>query len=1254
MAKNKPREDGSEENEKGPEKQDSISEFQNIMRAAAGEALKPKVRKEIEAKVKEFSYRIQVAACSIPADFRTLFALHGVSESVWRSSHKLDEVGLKWMQTLIAKRFGSWDEFLDFMGLNTLVLDKTILQRSYPDQISVCKTSNDFRTLFSLHGIAGEEWRSTGWLEKNRFGTLQKNIVADSRFRKHGWSSFIEFMGPPPKLILDKSILQYSYARQVASCETAADFLKLFDLHGISSAENCRNSSYLQRNGYTKLYLAIIQNERFTKGKWPFFQKFLGPLPRPVLDIKILALSVPKQIAACETQDDFIKLFRLHGILGGEWRKPRWLMDNGFESIYKTIKRDDRFCREGWKTFLEFMSQHARSLDESILQLSFSKQVSACKIPDDFRTLFRLHNISDDTLYNIEQLNEKNLKRAILSDSRFAAGGLQYFRDWMDGRDEESVDNAIEKLDLTEAVALLGGTPSKLKLYIKIAHPELAEKDIDTIVSTSFKRLSVRKSFDYSEFKPGLSPIVLESRTLRETSESVYLITGHAPDADSVMISGHREIRVRTNPDGSFRVRVPLSIGELNEITLVPVNHTDKKVGPEISISVQQTSEPDDIEALIKLLDAMGKAALNDIRQDPGRFNYVVQQTEQVLIRKFSKNFEEGRDYVERLIATTKSSAVKKVLNKVLDNFRRIDRSTYPNVKKDSPLYFFQKYCVAEIQRRIAKGDAGVILANAPGLGKTRTALVAINGDPATIIAPNSVVSAWGEEAEKCLVDSNVLTLRNLHSKKRIEKLQKNNAKHVVTNVEFLRAHPDDPRYALLANEETIIVQDEAHGLANLASEQSKGARRLNGKFQLLLSATPFKDPKMMRRMFHHLYPHDVRFSSDKAFSKAFPANDHEALRTLSILKDQFVIRFRKEDVLEEMDPKVPVADQKHRLPKKEHIPPAKHGTFTMTMKQAEATYELFKDWGKWTKKYDKYVPKDEIAKMDGLRGNEFTFGKLHALRQIANNPAYVGEKGVEDPKAVQMKRAVEKCLKEGRKVVIFCQYNAQAEKYAELLKKYAPSLYTGVTSKEGNMKNPEGKEMLFKKHEKGGWEMDIKGFPVPDPDGTPMLAMDYERITYQNTQDRKVMIATYSAGAVGVTFTAGKAVIFDDLPRDCTEEIQAEDRTHSIDHEHQTHHTVQYMKMASAYPKAFLERMKKTWVKKKDDGTYEETMNEKYARKHHYETAYKEFFKQGTWDQVKIGNLKAQRNMFDLLNDGIIDKAEATKEGNPFSVNLG
>jgi superfamily II DNA or RNA helicase len=683
-----------------------------------------------------------------------------------------------------------------------------------------------------------------------------------------------------------------------------------------------------------------------------------------------------------------------------------------------------------------------------------------------------------------------------------------------------------------------------------------------------------------------------------------------------------------------------VTIGAKNTLRITPVNHEHKQIGPSTEVEIFQTGEPDDIEALVKLLDQMGSDVLENIKTDPGRHEYVVRQAEQVLIRKFSGSFAKGKAYVENLIAEAKSSAVRKVLKAVLKRFIAIDNTVHSNIKKNHPLYFFQKYCVAEIQSAIAEGKNGIVLANDPGLGKTRTALVAVNGDPATIITPNSVVTSWEEEAQKALVDPDILVLQDMHSKDRKELLRTSKARHTVTNVEFLRSTEGDERYDLLSNKDTIVVQDEAHGLLNLSTEQSKGARRLSYKFLLLLSATPAKDPKTLRRILHLLEPADPRFSSDKAFTTAFPGNDPKALKTLSVLKQQYMIRFTKEDVLETMDPRKPISQQKHCLPRKEHIPEDQMGSFTLTEDQCEAMYELLLNFPEWTEKYDKYVPKDAIAREDQLRGNSNSLVKTHALRQTANNPSYVGSKEA-DPKAAEMQRTVDAMLAEGRKVVIFCQYNAQAQKYAELLKAHCPSLYTGLTSKQGNRTGPDGKPLLYKKNTQGAWVMDNRGLPQEDPNGEPMSALDYERLSFQNAPERRVMISTYAAGAVGVTFTAGKATIFDDLPDDIVKEIQAEDRTHRIDHEHQTHHSVKYVRMVSRYPQSFLEKMKKVWVRQQSDGTYEEVTNRKEAEREELETAYETFFAQGTYDEVRLAGLATQRMRFRLINDGIADPSE-------------
>ncbi len=1104
-------------------------------------------------------------------------------------------------------------------------------------RVAACENQADFLRLFALHDIGEDLWRNSGKLRDAGYQSLYKAIRAQFR-EQGGWEGFIAFMPPPAKQAIDASILRLSQQQQVAACETREDFLALFVLHGISE-DTWRTARKLCDAGYWGAYAAI--SDRFREqGGWEGFIAFMPAPAKSTIDESVLKLPATAQVAACETPKDFLALFALHGISEQVWRKSKEMKGAGYASLQRAIV--SRFRDQGgWRRFLALMPAPAkREIDASILKLSQAQQVAACETPGDFLALFALHGISEETWRSSGKLGSagyKGLCGAIFDHFRGGWGG---FIGFMDGKDEETLEAKLEALNVEDAVALLAHQPSKLKAYLAIAHPELSPEEVDLLVGHSFKRLHNRRTYDYSDFKNELeAPQVMQFP--RRTADAAACVGGLARGADCVLIEGDVSTRrVKTAEDGTFAARIPLDIGARNTLRIVPVNHDKKQVGPAAEVVILQTGEPDDIDALVALLGQMGTQAVDSIKTDPGRQEYVVRQTEQVLIRKFSGKFAKGKDYVAGLIAKTDSPAVRKVLRTVLSRFTKIDKMEHPNVKKGAPLYFFQKYCIAEIQRAMEEGKNGMVLANDPGLGKTRTALVAVNGDPATIITPNSVVSSWTEEAQRALLCPDLLVLQNMHSRQRKEALRETTAQHCVTNVEFLRAAQDDERYELLSNAETIVIQDEAHGLLNLGSEQSKGARRLQHKFLLLLSATPAKDPKTLRRILHLLEPDDPRFSSDKAFAQAFPGNDPKALKTLSLLKQQYMIRFTKEDVLETMDPRLPISQQKHRLPKKEYVPEEQMGCFTLTDDQCEAMYELFLDFHQWTQDYDRYVPKDAIAHEDQLRGNSNALVKTHALRQTANNPSYVGS-AEPDPKAAEMLRTVEAFLAEGRKVVIFCQYNAQALKYAELLRAHCPSVYTGLTSKQGLRTGADEQPLRYRKNTHGAWVMDGRGLPQEDPNGEPMSALDYERLAFQNAAERRVMISTYAAGSVGVTFTAGKATIFDDLPDDVVKEIQAEDRTHRIDHEHQTHHSVKYVRMVARYPESFLEKMKRVWVRKKPEGSYDEVSNRRIAEKEGLETAYDTFFAQGTYDEVRLAGLATQRTRFRLINDGIEDASE-------------
>ena len=1046
---------------------------------------------------------------------------------------------------------------------------------------------------------------------------------------------------------IDALFAETSWKVQVAACETKDDFLALFSLHGI--AEDVWRSSWALNEAHGGLYQAI-KNRFQPDGGWSGFLTFMGPRSKRSIDKELLHLPFTEQVAACETKDDFLALFALHGIAEDVWRNSGALRRAGYAGLYVVIMT--RFKPDGgWDSFLMFMGAKGQKglIDARVLQLPYTEQVAACKTRADFLALFALHGIAEEVWRIARTLCVAGYVGLYMAIStRFKPdGGWDAFLAFMDGTDEASMESTIQRLGLEEAVALLGHQPGKLKAYLSVAHPNLLPGDIDHLVAYVFQGLHTRRVYDYSDFELCLKmPTVAQCP--KRTHEAAVCIAGVAPGADCVLLEGVASTRrITVAENGTFQARVSLAVGQRNDLRIIPLHHGQKRIGPAAEFAVRQTGEPDDIEALVSLLDGMGKDVLDDIRSDPGRHEYVVRQAEQALIRKFSGSFAMGKAYVEGLIAKARTPVIRAILKQVLKHFTAINMAQHPNVKKGAPLYFFQKYCVAEIQRAIAEGKNGIVLANDPGLGKTRTALVAINGDFSTIITPNSVVSSWAEEAQCALNNPDILVLRDMHSRDRKNLLRTTTAPHCVTNVEFLRSVEGDERYGLLADEQTIVVQDEAHGLLNLESEQSKGARRLRQKFLLLLSATPAKDPKTLRRILHLLEPNDPRFSNDKAFTRAFPGNDPEALKTLHVLKQRYMIRFTKEDVLETMDPAKPLSKQRHRLPRKEYVPEDVIGAFTLTEAQCDAIYGLFRNFPEWTKTYDRYIPKDAVAREDQLRGNGNALVKTHALRQTANNPAYIGSHEC-DPKAQQLLKAVDTFLAEGRKVVIFCQYNAQAQKYAELLKAHCPSVYTGLTGKQGYCTGTDGKPVLFKKNAKGAWEMDARGLPKEDPSGEPMPALDYERLAFQHAPQRRVMIATYAAGSVGVTFTAGKATIFDDLPEDVVREIQAEDRTHRIDHEHQTHHSVKYARMVAHYPEAFLERMKRTWLTKQSDGTYVEVSSPRTQGD--AQTAYDLFFAQGTYDEVRLAGLQTQRMRFRLINDGIVGESDIPEINNLIS----
>ncbi|MDE1869341.1 MAG: DEAD/DEAH box helicase [Candidatus Micrarchaeota archaeon] len=839
---------------------------------------------------------------------------------------------------------------------------------------------------------------------------------------------------------------------------------------------------------------------------------------------------------------------------------------------------------------------------------------------------------------------------------------------------EDEILGEFDSLNAEHAVSLLGRDPAKLKSYLIIAHPELELDTIDEIVKASFKglysRISSTKEAEYMRYNVSLAmPSIITKIAGRTRDDTVY-VNGKALGASHVYVAGVWNRRITVRPDGTFTASIPLRIGKSNEVRLFAIERYKQQRSEALSYSITQTGSTTEEDALIMLLTKLGSGIKAQLQKDPARFNFLVDTVEHALIKGFTIDFSAGKRNLEKLISRTDDRTVKLVLKRVMSNFEEVNRSLHEDITPGERLFFFQKYCMYAIKKRMDAGSAGVILANEPGLGKTLVGLLISKGHPTLIISPNSVVSTWVENQERFTRDYNLVNLKSPKNRGVIGHSERKavlkalvyggglrgasssiGMPALLTNIEFLRKPEDRERFELLnralssGSKASVYVFDEAHSLANIDTKQTEGAQKIKADFQLYMTASPFRDPVTVRRMLHNLFPNDKRFGSDNAFTKAFPRDDPAALRELNLIQREWVIRFRKQDVLIPYDRSKPLNEQKGGyIAHKEYMPTH---SFTLSMGQAMSIYKMLVRWPEWAATDGMHITKDWANVADGVWQNG-SLSKSHAIRQISNSPANIGIKSRVSPKHVEMKNIVNEAVSENRKVLIFCAYRHQAEEYSKMFNELNPALYIGYEQKSETDKlvlDSTGAPKLFKFDERSGYATDKNGYPVGDSNGKPMLLLDYERTTFMNAPDRKVMIATYKTGGIGVTLNAAKAVVFDDLPDTYVDQYQAEDRAHRVDTDiTRTQYDVKYYKLVSRYPKEFLDKMKDVWVRRNENGSYTVVENRAEAKEEHLDTAYNAFFSQGTYDEVQERRLEMHRQMFQLINDGIADE-EVLKE---------
>lgn len=138
-------------------------------------------------------------------------------------------------------------------------------------------------------------------------------------------------------------------------------------------------------------------------------------------------------------------------------------------------------------------------------------------------------------------------------------------------------------------------------------------------------------------------------------------------------------------------------------------------------------------------------------------------------------------------------------------------------------LYPFQKEGVAQMERFLAKGT-GVLLADAPGLGKTIQALTVLANHPewrpAVIVCPASIKGGWERQASQHLgMRVTVLGSRSP------ENYQIPPARNEVfcINYDVLSAWAD----WLIARNPKVVVADECHFAGNKQAQRTKALKKL-------------------------------------------------------------------------------------------------------------------------------------------------------------------------------------------------------------------------------------------------------------------------------------------------------------------------------------------------------------------------------------------------------------------------------------------
>ena len=285
------------------------------------------------------------------------------------------------------------------------------------------------------------------------------------------------------------------------------------------------------------------------------------------------------------------------------------------------------------------------------------------------------------------------------------------------------------------------------------------------------------------------------------------------------------------------------------------------------------------------------------------------------------------------------------------------------------------------------------------------------------------------------------------------------------------------------------IILDEAHYIKNASSVIFKAIRSLKSSHRLSLTGTPIENNTLeLWSQFNFLSP--GLLGSQKDFISRFSQpiekkNDKEALTILRDTVSPFILRRKKEDVLDDLPPKEIIVHYSE-----------------MTGSQAEL-YHKYRDYYRARVK--------GLLDEKGLAGSSMQiFQFLLKLRQLAIYPPMTGPEGADagSCKMNALEALLEEVMEEDHKILIFSQFLGSLNAMGEYCRNqhWDYSFITGQTADRAE---------------------EIRRF--------------------QEEEDVRVFLLSLKAGGVGINLTAADYVVLFDPWWNPAAERQAIDRAHRM-----------------------------------------------------------------------------------------------------------